>query len=272
MRGPTDLFREWDDIQRAARRARRTFLFFDFDGTLAGIRRRPEQVHLSAELRRLLASIGSAGVTLAIVSGRDLQDVRRRAGLRKIWYAGAHGYFLRTPRGRTTSLLSAAKREQIDETLRFLRVELRGLPGIQLEPKEATIAVHYRCAARPAQTRAFEIIRQAVKRRSFLKVMHGKKVWEILPSARIDKWTAVSRILAKERWTASRDLFFYFGDDTTDEAVFRGMKGISVVVGKQSRTAAGYFVRSPAGVKRFLRQWKKGRCAAVLAESGRICC
>jgi len=150
-------------------------------------------------------------------------------------------------------------RKQIDQTLRFLRVELRGIPGIQIEPKDATIAVHYRRAAGTAQARAFEAVHRAVKRHSLLKVMHGKKVWEILPSAHIDKWTAASTVLAKERWSASRDLLFYFGDDTTDEAVFREMKGITVAVGKQSGTAARYFVQSPADVRRFLRRWKEAR-------------
>lgn len=263
MRGPKHLFSEWEEIQRAARRARRVFLFFDFDGTLASIRRRPEDVHLSAELQRLLAGIGREGVIVAIISGRGLGDVCRRAAVRNIWYAGAHGYFLRAPHGGTTSLLSSADRKQVERALRFLRAELRRIPGIQLESKEATIAVHYRRAGGTAQTRAFKAVRQAVKRYSFLKVMHGKKVWEILPSARIDKWTAARAILARQRWSASRDLLFYFGDDTTDEAVFRGMKGISVVVGKQSRTAARYFVRSPADVKRFLRRWKAGRSGSV---------
>src|SRR5690349_22939246 len=126
MRGPKDLFSEWEEIPRAGRRARKVFLFLDFDGTLAGIRRRPEDVHLSAELRRLLASLGRGGAILAIISGRGLRDVCRRAGVRNIWYAGAHGYFLRTPRGATVSLLSGAMRTQIDQALRLLRVRLRG--------------------------------------------------------------------------------------------------------------------------------------------------
>lgn len=252
MSRPESLFAEWSKIRRAAGRARRVFLFLDFDGTLAPIRAKPEQVWLAADLRRLLTAIRRGGATLAIISGRGLRDVRRRAAIRGIWYAGAHGYFLEPPRGRSISLLRRAQSTQIAAVLRNLRKELRGLPGIQVEAKEATVAVHYRRAAPSAEKQARQIVQKTAKRHANLKIMQGKKVWEILPSTRIDKWTAVRAILAKENYRASRDLLFYFGDDTTDEAVFRNMKGISVAVGKQSGTAAGYFVRSPAEVERFL--------------------
>ena len=257
MRRPKELFQERERIHRAASGARRVFLFLDFDGTLAPIRRRPEQVRLAPDLRRFLDSISSIGTTVAIISGRGLSDVRRRAGVRGIWYAGAHGYFLQSPRGKRISLLTAAQLAQINGVLRSLRTELRRLPGIQVEPKEATVAVHYRRASRSSQGHALRILTQVVNRSPNLKIMHGKKVWEILPSARVDKWTAASAILRKEKWSFSRDLLFYFGDDTTDEAIFRRMKGISVAVGRRSGTAARYFVRSPVEVKKFLRRWKE---------------
>lgn len=257
MRHPKDFFEQWESIRKRIFSARRSFLFLDFDGTLAPIRRRPEQVWLAKNLRLLLRSISRSGATVAIISGRGLRDVRRRAAIQGIWYAGAHGYFLQSPRGKKFSLLTVAQRAQIKSVLLSFRTELRGIPGIQVEPKEATVAVHYRRASPARQKQALQILQRIASRHVDFKVMHGKKVWEILPSARIDKWTAVSAILAKEKWQRSRDLLFYFGDDTTDEAVFRRMDGISVAVGKRQGTAARYFVRSPADVKNFLKRWKE---------------
>ena len=256
MNRPKNIFAEWNNIRQVASRARRIFLFLDFDGTLAPIRRKPGEVWLAPDVSHILKGLQDSGTTLAIISGRGLRDVRRRAAIRGIWYAGAHGYFLQSPRGRKISLLNRTQRTQIAAVLGELRAQLRGLPGIQVESKEATVAIHYRRAAPSAETQALQVVRRAAKRQSNLKIMHGKKVWEILPSARTDKWTAVRAILAQEKYRASRDLFFYFGDDTTDEAVFRKMKGISVAVGKYTGTAARYFARSPAEVKSFLRRWK----------------
>ena len=256
MSRPKSLFAEWRNVRQAASRARRIFLFLDFDGTLAPIRRKPGQVWLAPDVSRILKGLQVGGTTLAIISGRGLRDVRRRAAIRSIWYAGAHGYFLQSPHGKKISLLNRTQRGQIAGVLRELRAQLRGLPGIQIESKEATVAIHYRRAARSAEKQALQIVQRAAKRHANLTLMHGKKVWELLPSARTDKWTAVQAILAQEKYRASRDLLFYFGDDTTDEAVFRKMKGISVAVGKHTGTAARYFVRSPAEVKNFLKRWK----------------
>ena len=255
MRRPKKLFREWKHIRARVVRARRLFLFLDFDGTLAPIRPRPEQVRLSRAHRVLLERIRRGGAVLAIISGRALPDIRRRAGLSGIWYSGAHGFFLLSPRNRRISLLTSSQRTHLERALRPLRRRLRGLRGIQLEPKQATIAVHYRRAAAHRRKLAFHIVRELIRNDPRLKLLSGKKVWEILPAARIDKWTAVRTILAYEKWRASKDLLFYVGDDTTDEAVFRKMKGIPVAVGKQRGTAARYFLRSHREVRKLLERW-----------------
>jgi trehalose-6-phosphatase len=56
-----------------------------------------------------------------------------------------------------------------------------------------------------------------------------------------------------------RMLVFYLGDDSTDERVFSQMEGISIVVGRRRRSAADFFLKSPAEVGKFLRQF----CGAV---------
>jgi trehalose-phosphatase len=255
MAKPVYLFAAWHDVYLRARRHSRCALFLDFDGTLAPIRSRPNSVWLAPAIRRTLQRIVRDGTPVAIISGRGLNDVRRRAGIRRIWYAGAHGYFLLSPKGRRYSLLSRKQNSQMRSLLRTLRAELRGLRGIQIEPKEATIAIHWRRAS-PQQTRlALAIVEELSARSKDLKRMHGKKVWEILPAGHVDKWTAVRFVLQKQAGARGRTLAFYLGDDTTDEAVFRKLVGISVAVGKQKGTAAKYFLRSPTEVKTFLDRW-----------------
>jgi trehalose-phosphatase len=255
MAKPVYLFAAWHDVYLRARRHSRCALFLDFDGTLAPIRSRPNSVWLAPAIRRTLQRIVRDGTPVAIISGRGLNDVRRRAGIRRIWYAGAHGYFLLSPKGRRYSLLSRKQNSQMRSLLRTLRAKLRGFPGIQIEPKEATIAIHYRRAAPRTARLARGIVEKLSACSEDLKMMQGKRVWEILPAGRVDKWTAVRFILQKQVRGGRKTLPFYLGDDTTDEAVFRNVEGISVAVSKRKGTAAKYFLRSPAEVRVFLERW-----------------
>ncbi|HUI74499.1 MAG TPA: trehalose-phosphatase [Candidatus Acidoferrum sp.] len=257
MTKPRHLFSVWDEFHLITRGYSRCALFLDFDGTLAPIRARPESVWLAPRVRRALQGIVRDGTLVAIISGRGLDDLRRRVGLRGIWYAGAHGYFLLSPNGRRYSLLSKKKSAQMRAILRVLRARLRGLRRIQVDPKDATIAIHYRRANQTQTWRAREIVEELAASSKDLRLMHGKSVWEILPATRVDKWTAVRFILHKQPRARGRTLLFYLGDDTTDEAVFRKMKGISVAIGKQEGTAAKYLLRSPSEVNAFLDRWPK---------------
>jgi trehalose-phosphatase len=257
MRTPRHLFDEWEKVLARAHRASRLVLCLDFDGTLAPIRQRPQSVWLAADARRLVQRIARGGTLVAIISGRGLTDLRRRARIRGIWLAGAHGYFVESREGRRYSLLSKRQEDGMKGMLRSLREKLRGLRGIQIEPKEATAAVHYRRADRQNAHAARRIVERLSASAKEFRLMHGKKVWEILPASPVDKWTAVRFILKKQIPGNTKGLLFYLGDDTTDEAVFRKMKGISVAVGKQQGTAARYFLRSPAEVKLFLKRWNE---------------
>ena len=66
----------------------------------------------------------------------------------------------------------------------------------------------------------------------------------------------------------------YLGDDVSDEQVFRRWAGVSVAVGRRSRTAAQYFVRSPAEVADCLERlddlYKTSRQRGEAANAPRI--
>jgi trehalose-phosphatase len=88
-----------------------------------------------------------------------------------------------------------------------------------------------------------------------LEILRGKKILELVPSGGADKWHAVRTILHREK--AQGIPVFYLGDDTTDETVFRTLGGFSVAVGKRRQTAAKFFLRSPAEVRKFLALMSK---------------
>ncbi|EUA07167.1 trehalose-phosphatase [Mycobacterium xenopi 4042] len=78
--------------------ARRPAVFFDFDGTLSEIVDDPDAAQLTAGAAEALRLL-TAQCPVAVLSGRDLADVRQRIGLPGIWYAGSHGFELTGPDG-----------------------------------------------------------------------------------------------------------------------------------------------------------------------------
>jgi trehalose-phosphatase len=256
MKHPRHLLGAWPRLRAQLADPCRVALFTDFDGTLVRIRRRPGGVRLGAHVRRLLAELSRAGALVGVVSGRRLEDVRGRVGLRGIWYAGAHGFFLRDPANRRFTLLKLAERLLVSRAQRWLARQLRGVPGIALEPKGATVALHYRGASRRCVELARVAIAQFLRKTKGLHLMSGKKVLELVPAREVDKWAAIQFVFAREkrRRPDTIQTVIYLGDDTTDERVFEKMRGISVAVGKRQNTSARYFLRSPAEVRQFLEK------------------
>ena len=258
MTAPIHALEGWKGIEKEIRRAPRVAFFSDFDGTLVRLRRHPGQVVLPVRVRRLLCAVAQSVPVAGIVSGRRISDVRRRAGVGHIWYVGAHGFFLRTPENRLISLLANRERESVRKIQRVLFRRLRGWRGVHLEPKEATVTVHYRSASPGVAARTRHLLECVIKEHKGISLMAGKKMWELLPNSHIDKWTGISFILrrARKRSGRLRWLPIFLGDDVTDERVFRKMKGISIAVGKKHRTAARFYLRSPAEVTQFLERVK----------------
>lgn len=231
-------------------------LFTDFDGTLTPIRRNPEAVGLAPRVRELLGNLAESGITLGVVSGRKIPDVRKHVRLKGIWYAGAHGLFLRDPDNRSYSLATPQQKARIRKASRLLAANIRGARGLWIEQKIATVALHYRGAPPKSQRIARDAVAKAMERDPHLCLLASKKVWGLLPDAQSDKWGAISFIMDREQSRNSRGrwLLIFAGDDATDERVFARMKGISIAVGKKSKTAARYWLRSPGEVRQFLER------------------
>lgn len=254
------LFDAWPDVARRLAGADRLALFTDFDGTLTAIRRRAASVQLSAGMRTRLAAIARRGHVVGVVSGRGLNDVRSRVGVPGLWYVGAHGFLIRTPDRHTIVLVNDAQRRLIARIARRIARGVRDCPGIEIERKVATIAVHHRTASAASARLAHDVVRTIVAAEPGLRLITGKKVWEVLPAAPVDKYRAVRFILRSERRRrgARTRLALYVGDDVADEAVFARLRGVTVSVGRAHNTFARYFVRSPAEVRELLSRLDQG--------------
>lgn len=85
-------------VQEIAGRSGRVAVFLDYDGTLTPIVSQPEDAWLSDSMQQTLRELARQA-PVAILSGRDLDDVRRRVNLDGIVYAGSHGFDIAGPRG-----------------------------------------------------------------------------------------------------------------------------------------------------------------------------
>jgi trehalose 6-phosphate phosphatase len=237
------------------------YLFLDFDGTLAPIADTPRKAALArgvkATLRRLAAL---SCCTVAVISGRRLSDVRAKVGLKGIIYAGSHGLEIKGPGITWKAKLSGRKREDIRKIFERLRETFAAEKGVLIENKGDIVSFHYRLVPRKKAAgvrKAFRaMMRPYVKRRDVV-VEPGKMVYEIKPPVSWDKGKAVDLILRRRK--AGRIVPVFIGDDLTDEAAFRVLRGrgITIHVGNRRRTLARYRLNGTDGVARLLEQLLK---------------
>lgn len=247
----------WQTIHGQMRRFASFYFFLDYDGTLTPIVSRPDLAVLSAEAKEALIRIRDCpGVFLAVISGRLLEDLYARIGIPGITYVGNHGLEIRNPAGVHKKVLSASRKKEMQQIQAALKANLRSLPGVLLEDKEAILSVHYRMVAREGQARVMKEMEQVQKKwGTRWTVVSGKMVFEIRPRADFHKGKAVQDLLKGA--PAPPVLSFYFGDDQTDEDAFRFLKGkgITVFVGSpESPSDAEYYLQSPGEVLETLKR------------------
>ena len=230
-------------------------VFLDYDGTLTPIVRDYRKADIARETVGAIERL-AARVPTAIISGRDLSDVRGRIGLDRVFYAGSHGFDIAGP-GRLHDRPEEAEGflPLIEEAEGALREGIRGIDGAEVERKTFSIAVHFRNVAEGDVGRVEHTVDDVVARHDKLRKGRGKKVFEIQPRADWDKGCAVEWLLANTRLGENGAVPLYIGDDLTDEDAFAVLaeRGISIVVrGGERVTTANYALDGPDDVRRFL--------------------
>jgi trehalose-phosphatase len=244
-----------EHVQDIAGGNRQLAVFLDYDGTLAPIVSQPEKALLSDSLRRALQAL-VMHAPVAILSGRDLDDVRQRVNISAIVYAGSHGFDIAGPRGLRKELATEFL-PRLDMVEKEVGKQLAGIPGAHVERKRFSIAAHYRNVNESDIHKVERAVSEVAARHRELRKMDGKKVYELLPDIDWDKGKAVLWLLENQGLERAKVRPIYIGDDRTDEDAFRalGQRGVGILVSEQPRaTAARYALKNPAEVERFLRE------------------
>ncbi|MGH7653174.1 MAG: trehalose-phosphatase, partial [Gemmatimonadaceae bacterium] len=199
-------------------------------------------------LRRLRRRAGGA---VAIVSGRSIADIDRIFHTSQWAAAGQHGAERRDARGRYSRITTA--NASLPRVRRLLADAVARHPGLLLEDKGHSIALHYRRAPRLAAY-AHRLVRaQLALLGSSYSVRRGKRVVELNPAGR-DKGKAVLAFMAERPFRGRTPVFV--GDDLTDEFGFEtvnALGGVSVKVGA-GPTAATMRVRDVRSVWEWLER------------------
>lgn len=234
--------------------------FLDFDGTLVEIASSPNGVRTDSSLRALIDHlVRASNGAVALITGRTIADVDRFFPEQHLAVAGQHGMERRDAHGvRTSQPITPPAWEHARVTL--LQIAARH-PGLLVEDKGLSLAVHYRSAPALASFAHRTLRRIQHTLGDDYAVQAGKRVVELKPAGR-DKGKAVLEFMMEAPFRGRRPVFV--GDDITDEhgfAVVNQLGGISVKVGRGS-TAAVHRLRSVNDV----REWLAG--AAGGAGSG----
>jgi trehalose 6-phosphate phosphatase len=237
---------------------RQPAVFYDFDGTLSEIVEDPDSARLVDGAADALTSL-SAACPVAILSGRDLADVRERIGLPGLWYAGSHGFELTGPDGtHHQNPEAAASIPVLAGAAADLADQLAHIPGVVVEHKRFGVAVHYRNAARDRVGEVAAVVRTAGQRNA-LRVTTGREVIELRPNIDWDKGKTLRWVLdyIRDNEGAGPLLPIYLGDDITDEDAFDAVDddGIAILVRHSDdgdrATAARYALDDPGRVREF---------------------
>ena len=243
-----------EHVQEIARSGERLAVFLDYDGTLTPIVSHPEDAWLSESMRQTLASL-AARLPVAILSGRDLDDVRGRVLVDGIVYAGSHGFDIAGAGGLRREL-GAAFLPVLNSAETELREALDEILGAQLERKHFSVAAHYRNVNEDDAFKVAAAVDAVAAGHRELRRIDGKKVYELLPDIDWSKGKAVLWLLETLELERGSALPIFIGDDRTDEDAFNALekRGVGILVSEQPQeTAASYCLNNPEEVEHFLR-------------------
>jgi trehalose 6-phosphate phosphatase len=226
--------------------------FFDVDGTLVDIADAPGGAGSDGDVRRLLVELYQAtGGAVALISGRSLGDIDRLVPDLRLPAAGQHGIERRDAAGRVSR--HASPSADLETVRRGLAAAAARHPGLVVEDKGLSLALHYRRAPRLAGY-AHRLVRSLLAGAGGVYgVQAGKRVVEVKPAGK-DKGVAVLEFMQEDPFRGRTPVFV--GDDSTDEDAFETVNrlhGHSVKVGP-GRTVARRRLRDVRAVRAWLAQ------------------
>ncbi len=228
------------DIRRQIA-GRKVALFLDLDGTLAPLEARPDLVEVPPATRAILEELARL-CPVTVVSGRGLDDLRDKVGVRSLFYAADHGFQILGPvRTRLELEVGREYKPQLEQAAAALRRALETIEGALLEEKGLSLSVHYRLTPEARRAAVLRAVADVAEQFPVLRVTEGKLVYEFRPPDDWHKGKALAWIMEQLGMTSGFPIAL--GDDLTDEDMFSAVEGwgAGIIVGDPGRpTKASY--------------------------------
>jgi trehalose 6-phosphate phosphatase len=185
-----------------------------------------------ASLAGLARSLG----LIAVISGRPASFLAERVAVPGIRLLGSYG--MERVRDGHLQLDQAAQAwlGAVADARQMLGERLAGVPGLRIEAKPASVAVHWRQA--PDREAAVAAVRRAtaeVAATTGLWLAPGKLVFELRPPIKVDKGSAVAALISDVRPA----VIAYAGDDLGDIPALQAVReagGYALVVDHGAET------------------------------------
>ncbi len=244
------------EVDRVVERVggRQIRFFLDFDGTLSPHRPDGENSMPLPEARRALAELtGHPDIRVCVVTGRAIDDVRRRLGIQGIAYAGNHGLAIEAEDVSFEHPLSGAASRAIGTAASLVRERVKGHRGAQVSNNGLSLSLNVGRMNGEGRRAAAALVGASGPEMALLRLrwQAGYLGWDLLPMVGWNKGDAVAHLLGE----SPDALAIAVGDGLSDEAMFERVDqaGISIRVGFTESSKARYWVRSPSDVAGLLR-------------------
>lgn len=189
----------------------RVGLVTDVDGTISPFVNDPSAAQITPRARVLLSALKDRLAVVAVMTGRSAPDAARLLGIDGVAVIGNHGMEQWIDGAPHVPPHIAAYRPVIETALRDIAEH--AIPGMWIEDKGATLAVHYRNTDDPdAAKRTLTPPLEAIAARLNLIVYHGQRVIDMRPPLGVDKGSAFRQLILDHDLSGA----LYIGDDTTD--------------------------------------------------------
>lgn len=226
----------------------------DLDGTLAPIAPTPAEARIPAETLGALRRLIRNGWKVAVISGRQVSEVRELVPLRGIRAFGSHG-LEGSWKGLGRTALPTGLRQRLARLAKRAGALAKTVPGAVIEHKPAGVAFHDRQVPRnrlPEWRRTLDRW-LAEQNLEGLERIRGRRVTELRPAG-VHKGVVVRGLPKRPGRPRPDDSLVAMGDDLTDEDMFRELQGqgLTVRVGRRRGTLAVTRLPSTSAVSRFL--------------------
>ena len=225
----------------------------DFDGTLSELVAHPSLARpVPGALGAVHSLAVSHGVTVALVSGRPVADLRRVSGVAEdVMLIGSHGAEWD---GRGDMVISAGQATALAQMRDAVDALVQQTPGAMIEPKPAGFAVHVRHSSLSSGR---DLVMQVadLAEAATLHTLRGKSVIDVGVHP-LDKGTAVAALRAE----LGNVTLLFAGDDVTDETVMAVARDTDVTIRVgPGETAARFRLPTPAALVVMLQRLADSR-------------